>query len=232
MTPEEVNGKLKIQGLRNGLLVRLDGVLSWPEERSLLLQQLEEQAGFFAGARLAIDVGERSLNAAEVGALIHDLKSVDIALWALLSRSNATQENARNYGLEVALPEEKGREQGEAAFDTLLQGEKATLSRRTLRSGFRLMSSGHVIIQGDVNPGAEVYAGGDIVVLGSLRGGAFAGVHDNTQAKVYALKFAPMQLFIGDHRYEGSSPIHQNGPVVAQWANGRIILLPWSILER
>jgi septum site-determining protein MinC len=232
MVTEEVNGRLKIQGLRNGLLVRLDGVLPWPEERSVLMQQLEEQASFFAGARLAIDVGERSLSAAEVGALIHDLKSADIALWALLSHSNATQENARNYGLEVALPEAKGHEQDDAAFDTLLRGEKAALSRRTLRSGFRLMSSGHVIVQGDVNPGAEVYAGGDIIVLGSLRGGAFAGVHDNTQAKVYALKFAPMQLFIADHRYEGSSAIHKSGPVVAQWADGSIVLLPWSISEK
>ena len=49
------------------------------------------------------------------------------------------------------------------------------LVHRTLRSGQALHHAGHVTLIGDVNPGAEIIAGGDIVVWGKLRGIAHAG---------------------------------------------------------
>lgn len=45
----------------------------------------------------------------------------------------------------------------------------------TVRSGQRLSSDGDIVIVGDVNPGAEVVAKGNIAVFGKLRGLAHAG---------------------------------------------------------
>ncbi|HEY8488160.1 MAG TPA: septum site-determining protein MinC [Thermaerobacter sp.] len=76
--------------------------------------------------------------------------------------------------------------------------------RRTLRSGHRLVYDGDVVILGDVNPGAEVMATGDVVVFGRLRGTVHAGFKGDEQAVVAALVMEPVQLRIG--RRIGRSP--------------------------
>ena len=49
--------------------------------------------------------------------------------------------------------------------------------QNSLRSGQRQEYSGSIVICGDVNAGAEVIAGGNIMILGSLRGLAHAGAN-------------------------------------------------------
>lgn len=65
-----------------------------------------------------------------------------------------------------------------------------------VRSGVILDHLGHLIIFGDVNPGAEVRATGNIVVLGRLRGTAHAGIGVET-GFILALRLEPQQLRIG-----------------------------------
>jgi septum formation inhibitor MinC len=69
----------------------------------------------------------------------------------------------------------------------------------TLRSGQRIESEHSLIILGDVNTGAELIAGGDIIVLGKLRGVAHAGAYDETGGGrvIIALDLVPTQLRIG-----------------------------------
>ncbi len=70
--------------------------------------------------------------------------------------------------------------------------------RKTIRSGQSISSDGNIIIIGDVNPGAEVIAKGDITVWGILGGIAHAGSDNNSYAKIRALKLNPVQIRIGD----------------------------------
>ena len=65
-----------------------------------------------------------------------------------------------------------------------------------MRSGVILDHAGHVIVFGDVNPGAEVRATGNIVVLGRLRGTAHAGIGQDV-GFILALRLEPQQLRIG-----------------------------------
>lgn len=65
-----------------------------------------------------------------------------------------------------------------------------------VRSGVILDHVGHLLIFGDVNPGAEVRASGNIVVLGRLRGTAHAGIGADT-GFILALRLEPQQLRIG-----------------------------------
>lgn len=51
---------------------------------------------------------------------------------------------------------------------------------------------------GDINPGAKVISKGNIVVLGALKGNAYAGANGNEQAFVAALVMDPIQIKIGD----------------------------------
>ena len=69
----------------------------------------------------------------------------------------------------------------------------------TIRSGqAENFPQGNLIIYGDVNSGAEVRAGGDIVVLGTLRGNAHAGINGRLSAVIIAMDLVPVQLQIGN----------------------------------
>jgi len=68
--------------------------------------------------------------------------------------------------------------------------------RQTLRSGQTVSHKGHLVIIGDVNPGAELMAEGDITVWGALRGIAHAGIGGNIEAEIRALKLQPIQIRI------------------------------------
>jgi len=70
--------------------------------------------------------------------------------------------------------------------------------QRTLRSGQSITSEGNIVIIGDVNPGSEVIAKGDITVWGVLGGIAHAGSQGNQYARIRALKMNAIQLRIGD----------------------------------
>jgi len=69
----------------------------------------------------------------------------------------------------------------------------------TLRSGQRIETEHSIIILGDVNSGAEIVAGGDIIVLGALRGVAHAGAFDESGGGriIFAHHLEPTQLRIG-----------------------------------
>ncbi len=69
---------------------------------------------------------------------------------------------------------------------------------RTLRSGQSLSSEGNIVIIGDVNPGAEIIAKGDITVWGILGGIAHAGSDGNSYSKIRALKLNAIQIRIGN----------------------------------
>lgn len=70
--------------------------------------------------------------------------------------------------------------------------------KTTLRSGQTIEYDGNIVIFGDVNPGSMVVAGGNIVVLGNLRGVAHAGSDGNRKAIVAAFVLQPTQLRIAN----------------------------------
>ena len=70
--------------------------------------------------------------------------------------------------------------------------------RKTIRSGQSISSDGNLIVIGDVNPGAEIIAKGDITVWGILGGIAHAGSDGNNFARIRALKLNPVQIRIGE----------------------------------
>lgn len=100
----------------------------------------------------------------------------------------------------------------------------------TLRGGQALQHVGNVVVVGDVNPGAEIVASGDVVVFGALRGVAHAGAQGDAHARVYALVLAPTQLRIatliaadaGDRRRGAIDP------EIAYVHDDRIAIVPFD----
>lgn len=222
----KVQPDFRIKGIREGLLVTL-GSGDWQDLRATLLAHIEEQAGFFNGARLALDVGEQVLHAAELGALRDRLADRGVTLWAVLSRSATTEEIAQVLGLATRLTTPKP-ERPVKAFDTKLPGEAAVLVQRTLRSGFKVEYQGHIVVIGDVNPGAELVASGNVMVWGRLRGVVHAGAEGNPQAVVCALDLFPTQLRIDDLVADPPGRKHKPQPEIARIQDRKIITETWK----
>jgi len=187
--------RFPIKGFKEGLLIKLgDG--SWNEVQANLLEQIEERLEFFQGAKIAVDVDERIVRAAEMGAMRDMLSDRGVHLFAVISKSNVTDSVAETLGLSTH--QTILREKDSTVRNMLAGGENAILIRKTLRSGASIKYPGHVLVEGDVNPGAEILASGSIYIWGKLRGSAYAGIEGSENEVICALDFYPAQLRIAN----------------------------------
>ena len=220
------HAKVKIKGIREGLLITVRDD-DWPDAKAALQEKIKEQSEFLQGGRLILDVGNHNIRAAELGQLRDMLTDDGLALWAILSNSQITQQNAQMLGLATRI-NKPIPERTTHTIDTALSGEEAVLVRRTLRSGFSIQNMGHVVVIGDVNPGCEIVAGGDIVVWGHLRGMVHAGAEGNQDAVVCAMDLAPTQLRIADHIATTPKRRGKSQPEMAHIVDGQVVAMPWK----
>ena len=99
----------------------------------------------------------------------------------------------------------------------------------TLRGGQALHHVGNIVVVGDVNPGTELVATGDIVVFGRLLGVAHAGAQGDESAKVYALQLQATQLRIATSiALDEDTRASAAQPEIAFLRDGRIVIAPFS----
>ena len=112
------------------------------------------------------------------------------------------------------------------------QGGKAYLYEGCLRSGDCLEHGATVVVLGDVNPGAQIHAAGDVIVWGRLRGMAHAGNRGNTTARIAALQLQPQQVRIASATALGPGEYGPPGqPEQAVQRNGQIVIEAANILS-
>jgi len=232
--------RVNIKGTSDGLVVDI-GAGDWDGLLAELSALLEQTASFFKGGRVALRVGPRQLSADQLERIGGLLEQHQMSLWAVFSDSEETRQAVASLGLETALvpaaPADRGPAghlEGAGSGEASQAEEDAVLVRRTLRSGQALRYAGHVVVIGDVNPGAEIFAGGDVVVWGRLRGTVHAGASGDDRAVVCALALAPTQLRIG--RYIARSPGNETDgqhakvilPETASVQEDQIVVEPWG----
>lgn len=221
------NDRIVIKGTSDGLLITI-GAGVWPGLIEELDQRLGERASFFKGGRVALLVGPRQLTRPQLESVGHILDRHSVSLWAVESDSPGTREAAAQLGLETEL---STRQATDSTSASSAEGD-AIAVHRTLRSGQVVQHTGHVVVIGDVNPGAEIRAGGSVVVWGRLRGTVHAGVNADLleKAVVCALQLSPTQLRIGDHiaRSPSNEADHEIVPEIAFVQNGQIVAEPWQ----
>jgi septum site-determining protein MinC len=230
---------VKIKGRPGGVAIEINEG-PWPELMGILAERLAAAEGFFRGGRVVLDVGPRLLREADLREMCKILEFHDMKLGVVCSTVERTLQAAHELGLSTSA-EELG-EPAEKA-DARQQGPLKSIHyvyRGNLRSGQILKRTESVVVIGDVNPGAQVISGGDIVIWGRLRGFAYAGAEGNRRAIVAALEFSPTQLRIahlasvppeqkrpskGLWRWRKQSAKH---PEVAYISEGRIMVEPWE----
>ena len=223
---------LNIKGVKEGLLVTVgDG--DWSEASHTLLEKLLEKQDFFRGARLVLQLGGRSLGAADLGKLRDDLGDLQINLWTVLSESALTENAAKALGLEVSLPRPQSALPPDLPpISPSEDGSQAILVDHTLRSGKSVRFPGHVIVLGDVNAGAEVVAGGNIIVWGRVRGTVQAGSEGDVTALICALDLAPTQLRIANAIATSPKRRGKPEPEIAKMKDGQIVAERWKPNEK
>ena len=219
---------VQIKGVRDGLLVTL-GEGEWNELQTALINHIQERASFFQGAKLALDVGNNILHAAEMGNLRDRLSEMGISLWAVLSNSPMTEQTAQVLGLATRIFTPRPERSIKPAHAAHADGEPAIFVKRTLRSGMRVSFQGNVVVMGDVNPGAEIIASGSILVWGRLRGLVHAGAEGDEKAVVGALDLHPMQLRIASIVSVTPERHGKSQPEMARIENGQLVADPWDI---
>ena len=83
-------------------------------------------------------------------------------------------------------------------FSEEIEASETKFHKGSLRSGQKVEYEGSLVILGDVNGGAEVIAGDNVVVLGILRGLAHAGAKGNKKAMIAAAKIEAPQVRIAN----------------------------------
>lgn len=214
---------IQIKGIRDGLLVTMADA-EWDIVRGSLISYIDERQSFFGGARLALDVGNQVLHVAELSDLRDELSGRGVALWAVVSNSPTTETTAQMLGLATRL----SKPAPPAPAVEIASEDGAMWIQRTVRSGTRIEFPGNIVVVGDVNPGAEIIAGGSVVVWGRLRGVVHAGAEGNGDAVVCALDLSPTQLRIADE--VAITPGRQSKPRPEQafLKDGRLIAAPWQ----
>lgn len=221
------NSLIQIKGLRDGLLVSLDDA-PWEEQRVALLAQVDGQPAFFQGARLALDVASQVLHVNELVELRDRLSERGISLWAVISESPTTEKTAQLLGLATRISKPRPEENRQFSVEDLGE-ETALFLNRTLRSGTRIEFSGHVVVMGDVNPGAEIVAEGNVIIWGRLRGMVHAGAKGNRNAVICALDLSPTQLRIAEEVSAILNPQENPEPEMARInKDGKLQAELWS----
>ncbi|MBP2634928.1 MAG: minC [Firmicutes bacterium] len=202
----------------------LELVINQSVDFALILEQLKEKlesaAQFFAGSTgVRIISGTNRLNGDERHQLISLLADYGLTLQEYPEIEPSTPEFEQAADLPADdIPVELCQE---------AEGGRTLLVSRVLRGGQKIVFQGSVIINGDVNPGAEVIASGNITVQGTCRGIAHAGINGDKTASITADKLMASQLRIAG--LIARAPDKQDEPTcreVARIVNGSVIIEP------
>ncbi|WP_420641828.1 septum site-determining protein MinC [Candidatus Leptofilum sp.] len=235
---EQVASQISIKGIREGLLITVPDHGSFADLLPLLTAELAQKQAFLQGSQVALQVGYRNLGKDELRELQLLFEQNQLELWAVLADKPDTRQAARELTLATRLSGSQTDLNGNflsqsAEPETAVPQEETPrgglILKETLRSGRSIYHEGHVVIIGDVNPGAEVVASGDVIVWGRLRGLVHAGALGDETAVICALELSPTQLRIANQiaiapEEKGRRAI----PEQAAIRNGQIVAEMWQ----
>jgi len=218
-----------LRGTKSGVTIIFNDQKDFPELLTRLKEKLRGAENFFQGAEVTVDIGNLLLTSKE----LLELEEVITREYGVkfLRITHGEEDTAPAGGQGCGNPgAAAGVPRPVSPTAPVPSCENTILVRRTLRSGQKVHYHGNVVILGDVNPGAEVVATGDIVVMGALRGVAHAGARGNDKAIVAAFRLQPTQLRIGNYisRPPEGDAARPAVPEVAQVKEGVVVIDPYQ----
>ncbi|MGI0481436.1 septum site-determining protein MinC [Geminocystis sp. CENA526] len=166
------------------------------DDFKIRLQKIDQS--WQLGTKTHLQSGDRLLDTRQIAQLKTILEQIGLTLSLIITRRRQTAVAASSAGYSVQQETLTGGITTEEQNTTIQDLAEPLYLKNTIRSGVEICHPSTVIILGDVNPGANILAGGDIFVWGSLKGIAHAGYMGNRQASIMALRLEATQLRIAD----------------------------------
>ncbi|HIS55429.1 MAG TPA: septum site-determining protein MinC [Candidatus Fimimorpha excrementavium] len=231
-----------MKGNKYGITIRFDETTPFEELRALLKEKLVQSSDFFQDARMALAFEGRHLTKKEEEEVLDLIETYsELKIVCIMDHSENT---AKRFAAALALAKQQiavgkmeqnqekqiKREIGTTKPYDLMEDDSppskpGQFYRGTLRGGQILESEKSIVIVGNVNPGGKVIARGNIVILGTLKGSAFAGCDGKRDAFIAALNMVPTQLRIHEHILNPEDRLSEmplEGPRIAMIRGNRI----------
>ena len=165
---------------KDNIIIKINEDSSQEEIVYMLRKKIPELKKLYQGETTPILITGKVLKNKEIDEIQELIKRyLDVNMKFDSPRTLGLHGITRTYNKEIATSETK-------------------FHRGSVRSGQKIEFEGSIIVLGDVNDGAEVIAGENIVILGILRGLAHAGAKGNKDAMIAASSIEAPQLRIAN----------------------------------
>lgn len=227
MENENINNKknkkhpVMIKSNKYGITIILDDQIPFEELKEKVAEKFLESASFFGSVQMAVSLEGRKLSKEEQWEILDLVTENSQIQIVCLIESDTEKEESFRQSMHTRLNE--------------LSAQNGQFYKGMLRSGQVLETETSIVILGDVNPGAKIISKGNIIILGALKGIAYAGAAGNGGAFVVALEMNPCQIQIADviarspdeKRKDERKKIDKE-PKIAFIENGNIYIEPLS----
>ncbi len=204
---------VKIKGMKAGLQLSFQNGAKFEDIKANILHKLESGNSFFIrGTTVYIPRGSLPTDQIEVlRKTFHQhgmLFRTEIPKPKIKLETNITA----NQSMQKKLSPEEDLQQ-------------MIVINRTVRGGQEIKTRSSVLICGNVNPGAQIIAGGSIDVRGTCRGLVHAGAFGNDKAFIVADQLLPLQIRIADLVARSPDVVEKSdSPERASIKNGQIVI--------
>lgn len=175
-----MRSNISINLKKDNITIKLNEEASQEDIMYALRKKIPDLKKLYKGEHTPIVITGKVLKYKEIDE-VQDLikKYIDVKIKFESPRTLGLHGIVKTYNKEIAISETK-------------------FHRGAVRSGQKIEFEGSLVIMGDVNDGAEVIAGDNIVILGALRGLAHAGAKGNKNAIIAASSIDAPQLRIAN----------------------------------
>ncbi len=175
-----MRSNISINLKKDNITIKLNEEASQEDIMYALRKKIPDLKKLYKGEHTPIVITGKVLKNKEIDE-VQDLikKYIDVKIKFESPRTLGLHGIVKTYNKEIAISETK-------------------FHRGAVRSGQKIEFEGSLVIMGDVNDGAEVIAGDNIVILGALRGLAHAGAKGNKNAIIAASSIDAPQLRIAN----------------------------------
>ena len=203
-----------LKGQRDGIAVMLDADAPLEDIKIVLHNKVAGAKRFFEGANATVSFKGRTLNEDEEQELLDIIMretTLDVAF-------------VESEGFTM-IPKAAAPPAPSSTFAPTMEGETAFYATN-LRAGQQVRYKGSVVVVGDVNPGSEIIADGNVIVLGAIRGLVHAGAIGDDTCFISALELRPTQLRIANTItvIPEEERTKDNGPARAYIKDGQVFV--------
>lgn len=186
-----MDNQVIIKGYKDGLSLVLSPDAAFEDILSALEKKIQKSAKFLGNAHMSLKFDGRELSTEEQKEILRVISENSQLEIICVIDGNEENENILKSSMDKVIGS--------------LSTKMAQFYQGVVRSGRRLETENSIIIVGNVEEGAEIVSGGNIIVIGALLGSAAAGTNSNKESFVFAAQMEPERLSICKREYDFQS---------------------------